>query len=100
MIDASTAYNRTKYQEQTLKFKKDIEEGIERAISEGKYGCEVAFNCDLPTTVRNEISKELEENGYHFMIPAYEKEPADIPCDQAKYYDYLTINWGKPYGNE
>ena len=59
MIDASTAYNRTKYQEQTLKFKKDIEEGIERAISEGKYGCEVAFNCDLPTTVRNEIGKEL-----------------------------------------
>lgn len=100
MIDASTAYNRTKYQEQTLKFKKDIEEGIEQAISEGKFECEVMFDCSLPTTIRNEIGKELEENGYSFMMPAYEKEPADIPCDQARYYDYLIINWGKTHGNE
>ncbi len=100
MISATTAYNRTKYQKQILEFKKNIEEEIEKAISEGKFGCEVMFDCSLPTTVRNEIIKELEENGYSFMMPAYEKEPADIPCDQAKYYDYLTINWGKLYGNE
>lgn len=100
MINAITARDKTKFQKKILELKDDIEKGIDKAISEGKYECEVAFDCDLPTTVRKEIGKELEENGYHFMMPAYEKQPAGIPCDQAKYYDYLTINWGKPYGNE
>ena len=98
MINASTAYNRTKYQEQILKFKKDIEEGIEQAISEGKFGCEVMFDCSLPNDIREEISKGLlEENGYSFIMPPYNKQPADVPCDQANYYDRLIINWGRPF---
>jgi len=95
MISAGIAWDKTRFQAKIIEFRNNIDKSIEKAISEGKYGCEVMFDCALPDSVRKEISMELRENGYDFIMPPYEKQPSDIPCDQAKYYDYLTINWGR-----
>lgn len=98
MIDARTAYEKTRFQKQIINFKADIEQRINDAISKGEYECEVMFDCDLPDSIRDEISNELKEKGYDYYMPAYEKQPSDIPCDQAKYYDYLKIMWGVENG--
>lgn len=94
MIDARTAYEKTRFQKQILQFKKDIEKGIEKAISEGEYECKIMFDIGLPDSIRNEISEELIGLGYYITMPPYKKQPSGIPCDQADYYDYLKIVWG------
>lgn len=94
MITAREAYDKTRFQKQILQFKKDIEKGIEKAISEGKYECTIMFDIGLPDSIRNEIGDELNELGYYHTMPPYKKQPSGIPCDQADYYDYLKITWG------
>ena len=94
MIKAYDAYTKTKFQKQIIGFKANIEKAINKAISEGKYECEVQFNCDIPDSVREDISNELVDLGYDCKMPRFVKQPSDIPCDQCRYYDYLKIGWG------
>ena len=94
MIQATIAYQKTKFQKQIVDFKADIEEEINKAISEGKYECEVMFDSDLPDSIREEIGEELSELGYDYKMPPFEAQP-NVPCDQARYYDYLDISWDK-----
>ena len=94
MIKACDAYLKTKFQKQIVDFKANIEKAINKAISEGKYECEVQFDCGIPDSVREDICKELTDWDYDYQMPAFEEQPSDIPCDQAQYYDYLKIGWG------
>ncbi len=93
MISASKAYKLTKFNEDISEILKTAEEKINGSIKEGRYECSMQIKANLPDTIREHIKKELTDLGYEVKIPPYSKEPSNVPCDQARYYDYVTISW-------
>lgn len=91
MIKASEARFKSKYQKEINDILANIEEEINKAISDGAFACKATIPVDTKQTVRDEIEKQMMSLGYKTIIP--EKTTYIGPGDQAPYYDNITICW-------
>lgn len=95
MKSAFEARREAEIYKESAKFEEDIERGIERAISKGKFSTTITFNYEIPDSIRDEIGTKLESLGYHFSMPKYQPQPASCPIEQCRLTDTLIISWSE-----
>lgn len=91
MIKASEARFKSKHQKEIDDILANIEQEINKAISDGAVVCKATIPVDTEQAVRNEIEKQMISLGYGIIIP--EKTDYIGPSDQAPYYDDVAICW-------
>lgn len=91
MIRASEAKFKSEHQKEMNDILANIEKEINKAISDGAFICKDTIPVDTEQTVRDEIEKQMMSLGYKTSIP--KKTTYVGSCDQAPYYDNITICW-------
>ena len=91
MIRASEAKFKSEHQKEINDILANIEKEINKAISDGAFVCKSTIPVDTKQIVRDEIEKQMVSLGYKIIIP--EKTTYVGPCDQAPWYDNITICW-------
>ena len=91
MIKASEARFKSKHQKEIDDILANIEQEINKAISDGVFICKATIPVDTEQAVRDEIEKQMVLLGYKTIIP--KKTTYVGPGSQAPYYDNITICW-------
>lgn len=92
MITAREARFKSKNGELIKEIKSDIETAINEAVEEGQFNCIVSFRISSSDEVRDHIKEDMEKLGY--KVKMTDERESNAPCDQAPWYDYITLEWG------
>ena len=91
MIRASEAKFKSEHQKEINDILANIEKEINKAISNGEFTCISTIPVDTEQAVRDEIEKQMMSLGYKIIVP--KKMTYAEPCDQAPWYNNITICW-------
>lgn len=96
MITANEAKMQSTYKSKVKKLEIDIENAIKDAIDKGLFSTSISLPLTDEgdsNTVRTLLVSELKKNGFSVKVTDYAKTERHCPCDQAHYYDSLTVSW-------
>ena len=98
MISANMARFESKHRSEVNEILDNCEKRIDQACKNGKFSCRVDIWIgdtaeEVYEEVDEEVQRELGELGYETHLTNDREWSRNAPCDQAAYYETLTISW-------
>lgn len=93
MINARQANFESKNLKKVSEIEDEIAKGIQNAIENGNFTCDVNIQLDTSKEVRSRIRDDLQKLGYDVLISDNKESERGCPVDQCSYYDVIRISW-------